>query len=322
MGSRPVFGIAAAASLAAFAVAAGTDSLTIFAAAAGVGGGALGALGFYHITQTAAVRVSPGAEHRAIAVLTIWGAFASAIYLPLAAWLVEAVGWRDTLRILTGSAVFALVLAFVLVPAPGGGETSSGSIFSELAETLRRPAAWRFVAATALAGIGASVILVYQVPAMTAAGLPLTTASFMAGFRGFAQLGGRIPITPIVARLGTAGSIRLAYGAIAVGTGFLAVAGTVWLAVLYALAAGFGIGAMSPLQGMYAQELFGAASLGTAMGLLSFVFGVVGSAGPATAGWVAEATGSRAWPVAGAALLSIAAALLIRSPAAGEPAAG
>ena len=165
--------------------------------------------------------------------------------------------------------------------------------------------------ATALAGVGASVILVYQVPAMTAAGLPLATASFMAGFRGFAQLGGRVPLTPIVSRLGTARTVRLAYYAIAVGTALLAVAGNIFIAAVYALIAGFGIGAMSPLTGMYSQELFGASSLGTAMGLTTLVFSVVGAIGPAIAGVVAEATGSRAWPVAGAAVIALLAGLLI-----------
>ena len=99
---------------------------------------------------------------------------------------------------------------------------------------------------------------------------------------------------------------------IAIGTALLAVAGNVFVAALYAVVAGVGIGAMSPLQGMYSEELFGAASLGTAMGMLTMVFGVVGSVGPAIAGWVAQSTGSRAWPVAGAAVISLAAAFLVR----------
>ncbi|MDH3539796.1 MAG: MFS transporter, partial [Acidimicrobiia bacterium] len=129
-----------------------------------------------------------------------------------------------------------------------------------------------------------------------------------------AQLGGRLPLMPIVSRLGIAGSLRLAVGAITFGILVLAVAGTTWLAAIYALVAGFGIGALSPLQGMRAQEVFGASSLGTAMGLLTFLFLVAGAIGPAVAGVIASATGSRALPVAAGAAATLGAALLLRSP--------
>jgi predicted MFS family arabinose efflux permease len=312
VGSRVVFGVGAVGTGLAFQVAAAAPSLAVFAVAAGLGAGLLGALGFYHVTQTAAVRVSPASPNKAIAVLTIWGAFASAIYLPAAAWLVGWLEWRTTLRVLTFSAVAAFAVGVVVVDAPPAPRTGGRGIVAEVGASLRSPLIRRFIAAIGLSGMGASVILVYQVPAMTAAGLPLATASFMAGFRGFAQLGGRVPLAPIVRWLGTGRSLQLAFVAIAAGTLLLAVAGSVPVALLYALVAGFGVGALSPLQGMYANEVFAPSSLGMAMGLLTFVFGTVGSVGPALAGWVAEATGSRAVPVAAAAAVALAAALLVR----------
>lgn len=120
---------------------------------------------------------------------------------------------------------------------------------------------------------------------------------------------------PIVARLGPASSLRLAYGAIAVGMFVLAFAGNVVLAALFAITAGFGIGASSPLVGMYSREVFGPSSLGTAMGLVSLVFLVVGSIGPAAGGWVSEATGSRAIPVLIGAVVAAAAIPLIKPAA-------
>ncbi|MCH7900275.1 MAG: MFS transporter [Acidobacteria bacterium] len=311
-GSRVVFGGAAMAGLLAFQVAASTDSVATFAMMAAVGGGAFGALGFYHITQTTAVRISSQATTKAIAVLTIWGAFASAIYIPVSAWLVQSVGWRLTLRIITLSAVVALVLGAIVVDTGVAGRPGRTRIWAELLASLRVSETRRFVIAQGLVGMGVATILVYQVPAMTAAGLTLTAASFWAGFRGFAQLGGRLPLLPIVSKLGTAGSLRLAFGAIGLGALLLAFAGNPILAAAYALLAGFGIGASSPLYGMHARDVFGATSLGTAMGLLSFVFLVFGSLGPAAAGWIATATGSRALPVALAAVATFAAIFFIR----------
>lgn len=312
-GSRATFGLAAGLGLGAFAVATSTTSLAVFASAAALGGGAFGALGFYHVTQTAAVRVSPAAATRAIAVLTIWGAFASAIYIPLTAWLVEMIGWRDTLRITTITAIGWLVAGALTIDTRTVDQDRP-AIWGELARSLRSPVARRYVLSQGLVGMGVATILVYQVPAMTAAGLGLGAASFWAAFRGFAQLGGRLPLMPIVRRLETTGALRLSYGSIAVGAVLLAFAGNPWIAAAFALVAGFGIGASSPLQGMHARLVFGTSSLGTAMGLLSLAFMVIGSVGPALAGTIATATGSRAIPVLGGAVLTLFAIPLIRTP--------
>ncbi|MEX1270852.1 MAG: MFS transporter [Acidimicrobiia bacterium] len=312
-GSRLVFLTAALLGAAAFAVATSTTSLVLFVLAGAAGGGAFGALGFYHITQTAAVRVSAEAATRAIAVLTIWGAFASAIYIPVTAWLVEALDWRAALRITTASAVAWLVVGALTIDTRTTDRTRR-PIWRELRDSLRSRVAKKYVMAQGLVGMGVGTILVYQVPAMTAAGLGLGAASFWAAFRGFAQLGGRLPLMPIVTRLGTTGALRLSYGAIAVGAVLLAVAGTPFLAGAFAVVAGFGIGASSPLQGIHARLVFGATSLGTAMGLLSLVFMVIGAIGPALAGTIATASGSRALPVLGGAVVTAAAIVLIERP--------
>ena len=312
-GSRFVFGLAALVGGGSFLVAASADSVGVFAVSAAVGGGVFASLGFYHVTQTSAVRISPGSENRAIAVLTIWGAFASAIFIPLAAWLLSAIDWRATLRILTLSGAVALVLgALTIDTRDATSDATRPPALRDVGKTLVDGRARRFLMSQGLAGIGVATILVYQVPAMTAAGLALGAASFWAGFRGFAQLGGRLPLMPIVARLGVANALRLAYLAIAIGSVALAFGGNHLLAAVYAVVAGFGIGAVSPLVGMHSKAVFGDSSLGTAMGLVSLVFHVVGAAGPALAGWVAEGTGSRTIPVAASAALAVLAAALIR----------
>lgn len=119
---------------------------------------------------------------------------------------------------------------------------------------------------------------------------------------------------PIVARLGVVNSLRLAYVAISVGTIVLAFAGTPLFAAIYAITAGFGIGATSPLVGMHAREVFGSVSLGTSMGLISLVFLVIGSIGPAAAGWISVTTGSRSVPVIAAAIVTLGAVVMIKSP--------
>ncbi len=313
-GSRFVFALAAISCLAGFTLAATTTSQSLFVIGSAFGGGAMAALGFYHITQTVAVRISPASSTKAIAVLTVWGAFASAIYMPATALLVGQVGWRLTLMIITASAVLTLALAAVAIDTRTGEMLGGRHVLSEIKGALSDPSARWFLVSQASMGIVMGVVLAYQVPAMTAAGLPLTAASFWAGVRGFSQLLGRLPLVPLVNRFGVVRSMRIAYAAIGLGTVVLAFAGKPWLALLYALVAGFGIGAVSPLIGMYSRDLFGPSSLGTAMGMVSLVFMTVGAAGPPIAGWLAVSTGSRAVPVAGAGVLALVSVMFLRAP--------
>jgi predicted MFS family arabinose efflux permease len=312
LGSRFVFGVAGVVGGGALLAAAGATSAPLFALSGAVGGGVLASLGFYHVTQTAAVRVSPRSEDRAIAVLTIWGAFASAIYIPLSAWLVTAVGWRTTLRILALSTAVALLVGAVVIDTRRAGSGERPAILEGVGRAVRSNSVRRLLTSQTLAGIGVGTILVYQVPAMTSAGLALAAASFWAGFRGFAQLGGRLPLMPLVRRVGVVGSLRIAYTAIAVGSLALAFSGNQILAGTYAIVAGFGIGAVSPLIGMHSKNVFGESSLGTGMGLVSLMFLLASAIGPVAAAWVADTTGSRAIPVAVSAGVVFLAALAIR----------
>lgn len=312
-GSRLVFTVAALLGGGGLLMAASAPTPEVFAVAGAIGGGVLASLGFYHVTQTAAVRISPGSEDRAIAVLTIWGAFASVIYIPLAALLVTRLEWRTTLRILAVSTAVILLIGVLAVDTKPGKGGDMPPIAREVARSLNSGRARRFLASQTLAGIGVGAILVYQVPAMRAAGLALGVASFWAGFRGFAQLGGRLPLMPLVRRFGVASSLRIAYSAIAVGALALAFSGNQILAATYAIVAGFGIGAVSPLVGMHSKNVFGQASLGTAMGTVSLVFHLATAVGPVAAAWVVDATGSRAIPVAASAAVVAAAALAVRS---------
>lgn len=314
-GSRIVFGSAAAAVLVTFLAAAATTSPLAFAALTAVGGGAVAALGFYHVTQTVAVRLSPQSSTRAIAILTVWGAFSSAIYLPTSAWLVGEFGWRSALVVLALSAVITLAAAAVFMDTRSAEMPASRHILAALRSALRTTAARSFLLSQGVIGVAMGVVLAYQVPAMTAAGLPLAAASFWAGFRGFSQLLGRLPLMPMVNRLGVVPAMRLAYAAIAAGAVVLAFAGTAWMAAIYAVVAGFGIGAISPLIGIHSRDVFGIESLGTAMGAVSLVFQMAGAVGPPLAGWLAVQTGSRAIAVVGAGILSAVAAVVLRSPA-------
>ena len=310
-GGRTVFGAAAVIGGSSLLVVSIATSPAVFAAAASIGMGALGALGFYHVTMAAAVRVNPSDPERAVTALTLWGALSSAIYLPAAAWLVEHLGWRGAVRCLAASAVVTLALAAIFVPVAGAVAPKRPSWRATLGTIIDRREPRALTVAAALTGVAVSILLVYQVPIMAAAGLPLTTAAAIAGLRGVAQLGGRLPVGFLLARVSTRRLLTVALWAIAAGAVLLAASSTVPVAVGYAAVAGFGIGAWSPLQGVYAESLFDRRTLGTTLGLYAAIGMVFGAAGPAVAGTVTDLTGDPRLVAALAAVAGAAGALVL-----------
>ena len=89
--------------------------------------------------------------------------------------------------------------------------------------------------------------------------------------------------------------------------------GTTTTGVLYAVLAGAGLGATSPLQAMYAREQFDEADLGLLMGLQGAALGLAGGTGPLVGGLIFDATGS--WlPIVAIAIVAVSgAAALLRA---------
>ncbi len=294
VGTRTVLTLAALGGAAGLLLASFAQHVVVFLVGSAVALSVIASLGFYHVTMAAAVRLHPSNPARAISVLTIWGAFASAIYLPLTGALVGEFSWRVVVRILAVSLAVVFLGAAALLP--GGSATSSPDrppLLQVLLDTFASRRRRALTAAISLGGVSLSCVLVYQVPAMTAAGLSLTTAATIAGIRGFCQLGGRLPLSPLIARLGSTGALRLAFAAMALGGALLAVSGTTPVALAFAVVTGFGIGAFSPLQGIKAEELFDRSTLGATMGFYGTVLMLAGALGPALAGVLVDATGDR-----------------------------
>ena len=293
-GPRPVFLVAAVAGTGAMLAASVQSALLAFAIAYAGGCGLVGALGFYDITQAVAARAAPAAPSRAIIWLTFFGAFSSPIYLPLTAWLVQSAGWRDAIRIQAGTILAAFVLAAVLIKNPGG--SWPGQPADSPASTLR--GAWRsprvraWLLATLIGGAAVDALIVYQVSVTARAGLALGVAAAVAGFRGLAQLAGRLPLTGLVNRLGARNTLVLAYTVGAIATLLLFVSGALAPALLMSLFVGASVGAVYTLQGVYAYELIDPRHLGMVLGIQQAVFAIGGAIGPVAAGALLGATGS------------------------------
>jgi MFS family permease len=293
-GPRPVFLVAGTAGAGAMLLASAQGALLPFAIAYASGCGLVGALGFYHITQAVAARTAPAAPARAIIWLTLIGALSSPVYLPLTAWLTGSAGWRGAIRVEAGTVAVAFVLAAALIKNPG---------CSQPGQSVGRPAgglrvAWRsrlvraWLAASLIGGAAVNALIVYQVPVTARAGLPLGIAAAIAGFRGLAQLAGRLPLTALTGKLGARTTLACAYILAAAVTLLLFAGGALAPVLVLSLLAGAAIGAVYTLQGVYAYQLIEPGRLGMLLGIQQAVFTAGGALGPIAAGALLGATGS------------------------------
>lgn len=292
-------------------------SPALFAVTFGIGGGVIGASSFYHLTQTVAARLAVGGEARAIAQITIWGAFSSPVLIPITEALRAWIGWRDTIRVSVVVVGVVLAVAAAFVDRDGVSRSASPSASSRLAVSTawKESAVRRYAFSSFVSSFGTSIVMVLQIPAMVAGGLERSTAASMAGARGFAQLLGRLPLGRVLASWSTRQVFVAAKLLVAVGAILLAFSGNVVVAVLFVIVGGVGIGALSPLDGIYAREVLPEHDLGTLMGSMHFIGGFMAGIGPLVGALVIDLT-DRTWTalVLSSVLLVIGALSLVTSP--------
>jgi MFS family permease len=296
LGSRPVLLPALVVGSAALLVASQAAEAWQFVAAWSVGGAAIGGGLYYNVTMPVTARLYPSDRAAAFSVLTLLGAVASPIFYPLAAWLIEALGWRGGLQTLVGVTFLCVAPAALLVRAPGATTPSPRLRPSTFVTALREPAVARLLCVFALAGLANSAVLLHQVAALEATGLSLAAASGFAGARGAFQIPGRLFLTPITSRFGVRNSIAACYTMAATATLALLLAlgasGSVVLPAYFAAMSGMSLGLLSPLSGLFQAESFGDSRLGTLSGVTVIVSSLATSSGAWLAGVTIELTGS------------------------------
>lgn len=172
---------------------------------------------------------------RALLTLTLVAGLASTIFMPLANWLLERLGWRPALVTL------AVILAVTTIPVhalvlrhPGDSARKRGAAAPApaapgvpLSAALRRAVFWVLTVAFVVGNFAVASITVHLIPYLGQYGYSAAFAAAAVGWMGAMQLVGRILFVPIASRLGSrwmTASIFLAQGA---GMAQLAVVG--WL---------------------------------------------------------------------------------------------
>jgi MFS family permease len=220
-------------------------------------------------------------RERALTVLTTLGGFASVIYLPITALLVERLGWRLALLALAAILLVGAALphALVLRPYPAALYHSHDTTTSR--SSWRTWRFWQLAGGFTLAQLAISALIVYLIPYLGQRGMSPTQAATASGLIGVPAFAGRMIATWRSTPQSRAAMTAVFFLALALGIAVLTLAqGPIGLAVFIILfGAGFGI--FSPARAGLVADRFATAIFGRVNGQLALVITLARAAGPA-----------------------------------------
>ena len=269
--------------------------------------GIVGGLGMSSFYLLAATTVSHWfEERRALAIALVLVGF-NLGYIsagPLAAWLIAHLGWRAAYAVLgTGCGVMSLLAALtVRLPRPGEAPARRAVIASApapgvtLRQALADPRQWWLNASWFLMGGLSLMISVHIVPYARDQGISLAAASLGLTAYGVGAVTGRVGSGVVSEHLGAPATVRIGFV-----LQIVALLGIWWspsqdalLAALVLFGAGFA--GSDTIITKVIPDVFGMRAIGAIMGVLTLGWRMGAALGPATAGFLYDATGSYAMP--------------------------
>jgi MFS family permease len=239
---------------------------------------------------------------KAVLIVTILAGFASTIFLPLSAWLVDALGWRDALLAL------AVILAVLTIPPHAlllrrqpedlGLETDGRPKVRSMSDPSREPvragvdlsaalhdrAFWWLAIAFSLETFASAAVAVHLIPYLTERGDGARFAAAAAGAIGAAQVVARIIATVFGGRLSQVALTGIVFALQAVAVGVLlewqSPAGVLTAVLLL----GAGRGVVTLMRAGLVAEFYGRAHYGSINGTLALFLTVSRSLAPVGAG--------------------------------------
>ena len=229
---------------------------------------------------------------------------------PLAAWLIDAVGWRGAYALLGGAGgLVTLGAAFtVRLPRPAEarqlrrpptgapGDAPAVAPGVTLRAALADPRQWYLNASWFLLGGLALMMSVHVVPFARDQGISLAAASLALTAYGVGSVSGRLTAGALSERLGAHTTIRIGYV-----LQIVALTTLLWVpsreALMISLAVfGVGFAASDTMVTKVIPDVFGVRAIGGIMGVLTLGWRIGAALGPAVAGFVYDATGSYVVP--------------------------
>jgi MFS family permease len=230
---------------------------------------------------------------------------------PLAAWLIDRLGWRQAYAVLGGGCGLLTMAAALTVRLPRPGEAPARRAVTgapprdvTLRQALADPRQWFLNISWFLLGGLALMISVHIVPFARDRGISLAAASLGLTAYGVGAVTGRLACGVVSERIGSLPTIRIGFV-----LQIVALIGVWWApsrdTLLVALVLfGVGFAASDTMITKVIPDVFGMRALGAIMGVLTLGWRTGAALGPATAGFLYDATGSYAAPF-GAAPLAV-----------------
>lgn len=263
---------------------------------------------------------------RAVLIVTILAGFASTIFLPLSAWLVDLLGWRDALVAL------AVVLAVLTIPphalvlrrrpedlgltvdgrpavAAAGVATPIARASIELGDALRDRTFWWLAMAFSLETFASAAVAVHLIPYLTERGDGARFAALAAGAIGAAQVVARILATVIGGRISLVAMTGLVFALQAVAVAVLLEWRSQAGVLVAVLLLGAGRGTVTLMRPGLVAEFYGRAHFGSINGTLAFFLTGSRSLAPVGVGLAVVVVGDYTAVLWTMACLSILAAL-------------
>ena len=240
---------------------------------------------------------------RAIAGITFITGFTATVFVPLAALLIERLGWRDALLALAALQTVPGFLALWLLPPDRPRPDGRSGAGFDLGRAMRSPAFLGLagaLAAHAFIGVGLGA---HAIPLLRERGLPEASVIALVSLHGPFQVAARLALFALGRRVTMRGVGRLASSLVPVAMLLLALAPPdfAWL-LLYILAWAMADGLMTIVRAAGVAEILGRQGYGAITGALSAVTVLPRTLAPVVIALLSEGAGGYApvpWLLAG-----------------------
>src|SRR5713101_5681530 len=280
--------------------------------------GGIGMSSFYLLGTTTVTRWFGERRGLALALVLVGFNLAYISGGPLAAWLIERVGWRAAYALLGGVCGLITMLAALTVRLPRADEAAEPRAFATkatargsapsatLAEALGDPRQWYLNVAWLLLGALSLMVSVHIVSFAHDQGISLAGASLALTAYGTGAVSGRVASGLVSDRIGTVTTIRLGY--VLQLLALVVLLGLSSREALFGslLVLGVGFAATDTMLAKVVPEVFGTRALGAILGVLNLGWRCGAALGPAAAGFLYDVTGSYVIPFGAAPIAVLA----------------
>lgn len=293
--------------------------------------GVAGSMVLYEPAFAVVVRWFDRQRARALLVVTLVAGFASTIFVPTAAALEHAVGWRDALLVLAGILALTTVLPHALVlrrdpadlglapdgdgpPRPAAPADQGAGLRATSRDMWSEPRFRWLTLAFALHTVAIIGVSVHLFPFLREQGHGVGFAAGVTGALGALSVTGRLVVTGLFARIAT---MRVTAGVFAVQAAaavvLLAAPASATAAVVFVVLFGLGFGVGTIARPALVVEAYGVARYATVSALMGLALAAAKVLGPVAVGASRTASGSYAAALVALVAVTLASAVALQA---------